>query len=224
MGQAPFAYYDVFSLIIGVDFVNTYSEPSEQDALNSSSDVEQFLRRYADMSFLAEAGAPREVDLVEVARLYSDALAQWAPTTADLVALRALRARLREVFEVAGEHPERAIDILNEQLVKYRALPRISIQHGTPHLHFEAARNGCTHWLAVTTLMGLAIYVCDGNTARLGICASAGCRRAFIDRSKNGRKIYCSDACAHRESVAAFRARKRTSDGEPRQRSRKSDR
>ncbi|MFC5262229.1 CGNR zinc finger domain-containing protein [Kribbella qitaiheensis] len=33
------------------------------------------------------------------------------------------------------------------------------------------------------------------------------CRRAFIDRSKNGSKTYCSDPSAHRESVAASRTR-----------------
>jgi predicted RNA-binding Zn ribbon-like protein len=87
--------------------------------------------------------------------------------------------------------------------------PRISDHHGTPHLHFEAAQDGVVHWLAVTALMGLVLFVCDGNARRLGICASATCRRAFVDRSKNGSKTYCSDTCAHRESVAAFRIRQR---------------
>jgi predicted RNA-binding Zn ribbon-like protein len=213
MGKMPFAYYNSFSLIIGVDFVNTYAEPSGQDALTTEADLERFLRRYADLSFLDGADVPKEVDLDEVARLYADALARWSPTAADVRALRALRAKLRTVFAVAGEDPGRAIDTLNTQVAKYRALPRISVEHGGPHLHFEAVRDGCAHWLAVSVLMSLVMFVCDGNSARLGICASASCRRAFVDRSKNGRKTYCSDACAHRESVAAFRARRRR-DGE----------
>ena len=212
MGQMSFTYYNSFSLTIGLDFVNTYAEPSGQDTLRTEADLERFLRRYTDLSFLDGADVPPEVDLAEVARLYTDALARWTPTAADLKALRALRARLRTVFAVASEEPERAIDTLNTQVARFRALPRISFEHGGPHLHFEAARDGCAHWLAVTVLMGLVMFVCDGNSARLGICASHSCRRAFVDRSRNGRKTYCSDACAHRESVAAYRARRRAGD------------
>ena len=60
-------------------------------------------------------------------------------------------------------------------------------------------------------VMGLVIFLCDaaGNASRLGVCASASCRRVHVDRSKNTHKKYCSDACAHRESVAAYRARRR---------------
>jgi predicted RNA-binding Zn ribbon-like protein len=211
MGQASFAYYDLISLTIGVDFVNTYSTPSGTDELGTEADVTRFLRDHADTSFLATAGVPGDVDLDRIARLFAD-VADWTPTAADVTALLALRGRLRTVFEVAAVDPGRAIGVLNEQLARYRALPRISVEHGGPHLHFEAIRDGGTHWLAVTILMGLVLYVCDGNSARLGVCASAGCRRAFVDRSKNGRKTYCSDACAHRESVAAFRARRRGAD------------
>jgi predicted RNA-binding Zn ribbon-like protein len=209
MGQASFAYYDLIALSMGVDFVNTHSEPAGFDELTTEADVLRFVGRYADMSFLASVGVPGDVDLAQIARLYADAVAGWSPTAGDVTALRALRKRLRTVFEVAAADPSNAIDVLNEQVARYRALPRISVAHGSPHLHFEAVRGGGTHWLAVTILMGLVMYVCDGNSARLGVCASANCRRAFVDRSKNGRKTYCSDACAHRESVAAFRARRR---------------
>jgi predicted RNA-binding Zn ribbon-like protein len=212
MGQVPFAYYDLIALSMGVDFVNTHSEPAGLDELATEADVPRFVGRYADMSFLATAGVPGDVDLAQVARLFADAVAEWSPTAADVTALRALRKRLRTVFEVAAADPPSAIEVLNEQVARYRALPRISVQHGSPHLHFEAVRGGGTHWLAVTILMGLVMYVCDGNSARLGVCASASCLRAFVDRSKNGRKTYCSDACAHRESVAAFRARRRGAD------------
>jgi predicted RNA-binding Zn ribbon-like protein len=57
--------------------------------------------------------------------------------------------------------------------------------------------------------MALAVVLCDYGSARLGTCASEGCQEAFIDMSKNRRKRFCSEACAHRESVAAFRARRR---------------
>lgn len=71
---------------------------------------------------------------------------------------------------------------------------------------------GSVQWLVVTVLMGLVLFVCDGNARRLGICASASSRPAFIDRSRNGSKAYCSETSAHRESVAAFRTRRRARD------------
>ncbi len=57
--------------------------------------------------------------------------------------------------------------------------------------------------------MGLTIVLCEFGGQRLGICGAEGCRRAYVDTSKNRRKRYCSEACAHRVSVAAFRRRQR---------------
>jgi predicted RNA-binding Zn ribbon-like protein len=196
-------------LNVAVDFVNTRSEPTGDDSLSSAADLARFLDAYRDLAAAQDDPASVGVDLVAVAELFAAALARWEPTEADLRDLRDLRARLRAVFDNAAADPPGAVVVLNEQLRTYRALPRISDQHGAPHLHFEAAEDGLVHWLAVTVLMGLVLFVCDGHAARLGSCASASCRRAFIDRSKNGSKTYCSDTCAHRESVIAYRARQR---------------
>src|SRR3569833_3604015 len=97
MGQLSFSYYIAFSLTIGLDFVYTFAEPSGQDTLRTEADLERFLRRYTDLSFLDGADVPPEVDLAEVARMCTAALARWTPTAAALKALRALRARLRTV-------------------------------------------------------------------------------------------------------------------------------
>ena len=80
---------------------------------------------------------------------------------------------------------------------------------------FDPEFTGAENVYMNAALMGLVLFVCDGNARRLGTCASATCRRAFVDRSKNGSKTYCSDTCAHRESVAAFRSRRRTRDTTP---------
>jgi predicted RNA-binding Zn ribbon-like protein len=197
MGQMHFGYYESFALEVAVDLVNTRSETTGEDSIAGADGLTAFLTEHA-------AGLD-----TAVAALYRDALARWAPSDADARALRGLRARLRSVFDTAGVDVPATVGVLNDELRAHRALPRISDQHGTPHLHFEAAQDGAVHWLAVTALMGLVLFVCDGNAHRLGICASATCRRAFIDRSKNGSKTYCSGTCAHRESVAAFRIRQR---------------
>jgi predicted RNA-binding Zn ribbon-like protein len=51
--------------------------------------------------------------------------------------------------------------------------------------------------------------LCDYGKARFGICDAGSCDDVYIDVSKNCSKRYCSAGCAHRASVAAFRARKR---------------
>jgi Putative stress-induced transcription regulator/CGNR zinc finger len=208
-GQVRFDYYDLFALSVATDFVNTRSETNGTDELLTAADLERFLRGYSDMSTLTDEGQRGALDIDRIAALYAGALAPLATSSEELEELRDVRLLLRQVFELSRAEPGSAIRTLNGALSNYRAVPRISTQHDDPHLHFEAAEDGIVHWLAVTMLMGLVVFICDGNSARLGICASTTCRRAFIDRSKNSKKKYCSDACAHRESVAAYRARGR---------------
>jgi predicted RNA-binding Zn ribbon-like protein len=126
----------------------------------------------------------------------------------DLERVRELRAGLREVF-AAGD-AEAAAARINRLLEWAGATPRVSAHDGDPHLHFEPGGAGLAGRLAAATAMGLAIVLCEDGVARLGICASASCRDAFVDMSKNRRKRYCSESCASRESVAAFRARHRS--------------
>lgn len=211
MGQLHFAYYESFALAVAVEFVNTRSEPTGDDSLGDAADLARFLETQVDFTATQATGTvPPDMDLAQVADLYNTALARWQPTEADLDQLRELRSRLRVVFDTAAADPSATVALLNEQLSAHRALPRVSDRHGTPHLHFEAAEEGLVHWLAVTVLMSLVLFICDGNAGRLGTCASRICRRAFIDRSKNGSKTYCTDTCAHRESVAAYRTRQRS--------------
>jgi predicted RNA-binding Zn ribbon-like protein len=57
--------------------------------------------------------------------------------------------------------------------------------------------------------MGLATLVTDLGVDRLGLCHATPCRRAFLDTSSNRSRRYCSERCASRANVAAYRARKR---------------
>jgi len=204
-----FEYYRTFGLQLVLDLVNTRSEPAGEDLLSDAAGLTAFLAGRATVASRQagrRAGGSKQGPLNA---LYHEARAAWAPTEADARAVRGLRTQLRTVFDIAACKPSAAMVVLNEQLRTHRALPRISDRHGAPHLHFEAAADGVVHWLAVTVLMALVLFVCDGNVSRLGICASASCRRAFVDRTRNGSKAYCSTTCAHRESVSAFRARLR---------------
>jgi predicted RNA-binding Zn ribbon-like protein len=126
----------------------------------------------------------------------------------DLNEIRYLRTELRKVF-VSKDEIE-AATVLNQILQHFGATVRISWHSQPLHLHFEAIEAGFARWLGAATAMGLTVVLCDYGRERLGICASDTCHKAFVDVSRNNRKIYCSENCAHRESVAAYRSRLRS--------------
>lgn len=129
-------------------------------------------------------------------------------TQSDLGLVHELRGELRAIFIAPDETS--AVKQLNRLLEKYNALPCVVRDDVLGlHLHFERARSGTGRWIAALTVMGLAFVLCDYGAERMGVCAASSCRKAFIDTSKNRSKRYCSEACAHRQSVAAYRARRR---------------
>ncbi|MEH6375271.1 CGNR zinc finger domain-containing protein [Streptomyces sp. KLMMK] len=135
----------------------------------------------------------------------------------DVTRLRAVRARLRAVFEAAAEGDEvRAVDLLNALLMEYPVSPQVSgheyrDEDGRPkwHMHIadHAANAGASY--AATACMGLAVHLTEYGVDRLGICQASPCRNAYLDTSTNRSRRYCSDRCATRANVAAYRARKR---------------
>lgn len=176
-----FTSYTSRPVQLAVDLINTLQEINGTDDLTNLEDLQEFMTAH---------GEERAIEPEDVAE------AQF------------LREELRKVFAATEETD--AATILNQLLQHFEAIPRISWHGGPLHLHFEAVGTGFVRWLGAATAMGLAIVLCDYGKERLGICGSASCQKAFVDVSKNQCKQYCSDTCAHRESVAAFRARKRT--------------
>lgn len=136
---------------------------------------------------------------------------------ADVARLRGVRTRLRGVFEAADEGDEvRAVDLLNALMLEFPVSPQISGHDligdaGRPdwHMHLadQAANVGAGY--AATACMGLAFQLTTLGVDRLGICQAAPCRNAYVDTSTNRSRRYCSDRCATRANVAAYRARKR---------------
>ncbi|MCA6093758.1 CGNR zinc finger domain-containing protein [Streptomyces sp. SCA3-4] len=144
-------------------------------------------------------------------------------TDGDLTRLRSVRGRLRAVFEAAAEGDEtRAVDLLNALLMEFPVSPQISgheyrDEDGRPkwHMHIadHAANAGATY--TATASMGLAVHLTEYGVDRLGICQATPCRNAYLDTSTNRSRRYCSDRCATRANVAAYRARKRLESGRP---------
>ncbi len=181
-----FTHYTDAPVRLAVDLVNTLQPVTAIDELGDLAALRAFLRAHDQDG---RAGAR------------------------DLEALRRLRADLRAVF-VAGD-PRTAGECINHVLQQAGATPRISTHSGEPHLHFQPTHANLVNGIAAEAAMGLAVVLCDEGAGRLGICASPSCREAFVDMSKNRRKRFCSEACAHRESVAAFRARRRPAASQP---------
>lgn len=131
------------------------------------------------------------------------------PGAEDVEEVRALRDRLRRVFE-ASSHAE-ATAILNALLDEARAHPQLAAHDGEPlHIHFAPTDAPIARHLAATAAMGLAVTLAEGGFDRLGVCAWERCRDVFVDASRNRSRRFCDPAvCGNRASAAAYRARRK---------------
>ncbi|MGC9379643.1 CGNR zinc finger domain-containing protein [Streptomyces sp. MH13] len=138
-------------------------------------------------------------------------------TDADVTRFRSVRGRLRAVFEAAdGGDETLAVDLLNSLLLEFPVSPQISghdhrDDDGSPlwHMHLADHPSNATAGFAALAAMGLAFHLTEYGVDRLGLCEAAPCRNAYLDTSTNRSRRYCSDRCATRANVAAYRARKR---------------
>ncbi|QNP65251.1 CGNR zinc finger domain-containing protein [Streptomyces genisteinicus] len=156
---------------------------------------------------------------VEAVRELFGASAQMArrATDADVTRFRSVRARLRAVFTAADDGDENgAVDLLNSLLLEFPVSPQISghdqrDDDGRPlwHMHLADHSSNATTGYAAIAAMGLAFHLTEHGVDRLGLCQAAPCRNAYLDTSTNRSRRYCSDRCATRANVAAYRARKR---------------
>lgn len=176
---------------MAVRLVNTEQPQRDEDSLTSVDSVRELCGANGQM-----------------ARRASDA---------DVSRLRGVRTRLRAVFGAAAEGEEtRAVDLLNALLMEFPTSPQVSGHEyldaeGRPrwHMHLADHPANATAGYAATACMGLAFLLTDLGVDRLGICQADPCRNAYLDTSTNRSRRYCSDRCATRANVAAYRARKR---------------
>lgn len=180
-----FSHYSDEPVRMAVDLVNSLDVVSGEDDLTTPEDVASFIEAH-------------EGDWCRPG---------WKPTEADLHEVRAIRARLRQVFE-AGDQAG-AASVLNELLADVNAVPRVSLHGPAAHLHFESETSP-SRYLGAITAMGLTVALIEGGYERFGICQSSTCDDAFVDTTRNRSRLHCSDTCTTRENVAAHRARQRT--------------
>ena len=181
-----FSHYSDQPVAIAVDLANTIDVVSGDDALTSAHDLRAFIEHHNQGWCTPD----------------------WVPTERDVQEVRALRSRLRKVFNAVDV--KTAAEMLNAALADASASPRVSVHNDkAPHFHFEPDGGNPARWLGAVTAMGLAVALVEGGLDRLGSCASTTCEDVFVDTSRNRSRSHCSDTCTTRENVAAFRKRQR---------------
>jgi predicted RNA-binding Zn ribbon-like protein len=125
---------------------------------------------------------------------------------AELKAVRALRHRLRRLWELDEKG---IVQLVNELLREANALPQL-VKHDQwdYHLHATPSRAPLATRMAVEAAMAFVDVVRAKELSRLRICAADDCVSVVVDLSKNRSKRFCDGGCGNRAAVAAYRARK----------------
>ena len=99
---------------------------------------------------------------------------------------------------------------LNQLLARAHPRPYATDHDGELHLHYARSDSAALEQLTTTVAMGLSQVVIQHGWQRLGVCSAEGCDNVYIDTSRNASRRYCSNTCASRSTVAAYRARQKT--------------
>lgn len=127
--------------------------------------------------------------------------------TGDLNVVRGVRERLRAVLACEPAERTRALARWTAEL-PIRAT--VEDSDGVPRLRLAASeRAALGERLAVRSVADLLDLAASGDWERLRLCAARPCQDAFVDRSRPGRRQFCSTRCANRAHAAASRARHR---------------
>ncbi|TMR11291.1 CGNR zinc finger domain-containing protein [Nonomuraea turkmeniaca] len=140
------------------------------------------------------------------AMLTEHRLLRAAVTAEQAAELRAWARLLDPVFGEADQDVQ--IKLINDLLDVTASKPYVSAHDGRePHLHFYSPDADIVSRAKDTTAGGLAMCMSFAGGGRLGRCDREGCEIVYVDTSRNGRRRFCSPACANRVNVAAHRAR-----------------
>lgn len=125
---------------------------------------------------------------------------------AELDAVRALRPRLRRLWE-AGE--DEAAELVNAMLREAHALPQL-VKHDEwdYHLHATAPEAPLADRMMVEAAMGFVDVIRARELDRLRVCAADDCDNVLVDLSRNRSRRFCEAGCGNRLNVAAYRARR----------------
>lgn len=127
----------------------------------------------------------------------------------DAEELAALLPLLRDAVATVAD----AGSIAPVNLLLERFPPRMIVsthdETGEPHLHFAHDGEDPTSWLGRGCAAALAHVICGDPHVTVGRCQADGCERFYVDDSRNRSRRFCSNTCASRTTVAAYRARRK---------------
>jgi predicted RNA-binding Zn ribbon-like protein len=125
----------------------------------------------------------------------------------ELVAVRALRPRLRQVWDL--EEPG-VVQLVNDVLAEAGALPQLVDHDGFGwHIHAVAPEAPLATRMAVEAAMAFVDVVRSGELDRLKTCAADDCDDVVVDLSRNRSRRFCESGCGNRENVRAYRERRK---------------
>jgi predicted RNA-binding Zn ribbon-like protein len=173
-----FAYDSEMALQSAVELVNTASEP---DTLTTVAALDEYFTRWR----------------------YTG---RHERTRAELDAVRAMRPRLRELLLAERDD---AVELVNAMLAEVTLRPQL-VRHEEYdwHLHAVAQDDPLVDRITIETAMAMIDVIRSDEHSRLGVCADDGCDGVVLDLSRHRSRRYCSTACANRNAVAAYRARR----------------
>jgi len=184
-----FAHDTTAALLLAADLVNSGRPARDDDLLPDAGALEAFLDKHG-------------VEPRPRAR------------PADLAAVRALRPRLRAVWQAAARDQDlpTLADLVNRLLGDSGARPRL-VDHGGGwgwHLHVAGHRAALGDRIAAQAGFAFADLVRLREADRLRRCEAPGCDAVFVDLTRNRSRRYCDTGnCGNRQHVAAYRERLR---------------
>jgi len=129
-----------------------------------------------------------------------------AHDAAELTAVRALRPRLAQLWELPEDD---AVALVNEMLRDANALPQLLKHDGWDyHIHATPPDAPLADRMAVDAAMAMADVIRAGELIRLRVCAAHDCDDVLVDLSKNRSRRFCGLSCSNRVNVAAYRSRR----------------
>lgn len=166
------------------DFINTYDLYLEEpEHLRDTSDLQRFL-----VSHGIETGQPI--------------------THQTLEQVRQLRTHLRECW--AADSLEEMAQRLNPLLARAQVVVQVEPEGQRLSLQFDVPVEApLVQRLAVNCAAGMIVVVQNYGLERMRSCAAEPCRDVFVDVSRNKSRRFCSERCANRYNVAAFRERQK---------------
>jgi hypothetical protein len=114
-----------------------------------------------------------------------------------------LRPAMAAVAEGGDPEP------VNRLLRRHPPRLHISDHDGLPHLHHAENGEAPVPWLGRSCAAALAHVACGVPEVTIGRCQATGCPRFFVDQSRNHSRRFCSNTCASRTTVAAYRERRK---------------